>query len=409
MKVSSLSPTLLVAAVALSQFCSAEGNSQPLRRTQEADDITHYGFQSRIVGGSNANSANYPFHVSRRVVCGVGLLCFCVLTIASCSQNTQVNLGGCGGSLIHEDIVLTAAHCQPLYPTSVRIGGSKRNNGVSSRIADSTGKRHPNYSGRSQDYDVMLYKLSNPVRNRDAVPLNSDKNNPDPEGGDPLTVIGFGSTFEGGSGSNRLQEVNVKHVEHTTCNVNYRGQVEEDIMFCAGVDGGGKDTCQGDSGGPIVDANGVQVGVTSWGNGCARDGFPGVYARVSAVYDWIQEEICNMSDNPPASCNDDQGESTDPPTLDNTDAPTDEDEGDNPDSDLVQPKGISIRVDITYDEYPQENAWVLYNDVTKEELYFSEYGDHTSAGLQSKVFTDLNPGRYVFLMMDEYWDGVCCR
>ena len=74
---------------------------------------------------------------------------------------------------------------------------------------------------------------------------------------------------------------------------------------------------------------------------------------------------------------------------------------------MVIPKGITIRVDVTYDEYPQENAWVLYNDETQQELFYSDYGE--ASGSQSETFTDLPPGRYVFLMLDEFWDGMCCR
>jgi Trypsin len=186
---------------------------------------------------------------------------------------------------------------------------------------------------------------------------------------------------------------------------------------------------QGDSGGPILDADGFQVGVTSWGNGCARKGYPGVYARVSAVYDWIQEEICKMSDNPPASCNSGNGNNGgngngnngngnngngnnnngNNGNSNNNGGDDDDEEEDNPNIDLVQPKGISIRVDITYDEYPQENAWVLYRADTQEELFFSDYGETTTPGLHSHTFTDMDPGRYVFLMLDEYWDGICCR
>ena len=104
---------------------------------------------------------------------------------------------------------------------------------------DGDGREHPNYSSRGQDYDFMVYKLRSPVTSLPPVTLNNDSSNP--SGQDTLTVIGFGSTFEGGSGSFNLREVDVLNVPHSTCNSAYRGGVEEDIMFCAGVNGGGQD------------------------------------------------------------------------------------------------------------------------------------------------------------------------
>ena len=63
-------------------------------------------------------------------------------------------------------------------------------------------------------------------------------------------------------------------------------------MVCAAYEVGGKDSCQGDSGGPIVDAStGVLVGAVSWGTGCALAGFPGVYARVGSMRDFIDQYI----------------------------------------------------------------------------------------------------------------------
>jgi len=152
---------------------------------------------------------------------------------------------------------LTAAHCKTLYPFTARIGGSTRNSGIQAAI-DGDGTEHPSYNSRGQDYDFMLYKLKSPVTSVTPVILNRDVDNP--SGIDVLTVIGFGSTFEGGTGSFDLREVDVNFVPHVDCVRVYGGGVEEDSMLCAGVNGGGRDSCQGDSGGPILDKAGIQVG-----------------------------------------------------------------------------------------------------------------------------------------------------
>jgi secreted trypsin-like serine protease len=88
-------------------------------------------------------------------------------------------------------------------------------------------------------------------------------------------------------------KVEVPYVDEKTCEDDYTGYTISEKMICAGEKG--KDSCQGDSGGPLVayDENNspVLVGVVSWGIGCAYEGYPGVYARVSAFVDWINQTI----------------------------------------------------------------------------------------------------------------------
>jgi len=69
-------------------------------------------------------------------------------------------------------------------------------------------------------------------------------------------------------------------------------KIDNNNMFCAGEPQGGKDSCQGDSGGPVTYYDSttnsfIEVGLVSWGNGCAEAGYPGVYSRISSYINWI--------------------------------------------------------------------------------------------------------------------------
>jgi len=104
---------------------------------------------------------------------------------------------------------------------------------------------------------------------------------------------GWGATSEGGQQSPILQELAVNIIDRELCNSQqiYRGVIS-DFMYCGGRLEGGFDSCQGDSGGPMIcveDGEPVLTGVVSWGFGCARPNFPGVYAHVSKLSDWIHE------------------------------------------------------------------------------------------------------------------------
>lgn len=111
----------------------------------------------------------------------------------------------------------------------------------------------------------------------------------EPQPGQMATVTGWGGLYEDGPTSYQLQSVVITVKDPAFCRNSYEPILQFDYterMFCAGAPG--KDACQGDSGGPLV-INNKLAGITSFGNGCARDDYPGVYAKVSQFLDWINE------------------------------------------------------------------------------------------------------------------------
>ncbi|XP_053123544.1 trypsin-like [Hemicordylus capensis] len=200
----------------------------------------------------------------------------------------------CGGSLVNECWVLSAAHCRPRRGMKVCLGKQdlKRVESTEQCLDIAEVKVHPEYNRAQNNKDYMLLRLRPCARITDAVrPVELT---PDcPNGGEQCTVSGWG-TIQSPQAKlpNILQCADVNVVPREQCNRAYRGAVTS-YMMCAGVQEGGTDSCQGDSGGPLT-CGGKLEGVVSWGTYvCAQKGNPGVYAKVCCIVPWIQQTIGN--------------------------------------------------------------------------------------------------------------------
>ncbi|GJL54291.1 MAG: hypothetical protein NPIRA02_14230 [Nitrospirales bacterium] len=237
------------------------------------------GLEPRIVGGEPAERGDYPWAAS----------------IALVRQNGSL-FSFCGGSLITPEWVLTAAHCTVQVGHKVILGrlNLQESGGEVHDVVQVI--NHADYDSNTSDSDIALVKLDNPSAQTpiSLIGENGDLAAP----GKPYTVVGWGLLEEGGMASDDLMEVTLPIVSNANCQAQYDGTgvtITENMLCAAELN---KDSCQGDSGGPGMVVDSAEdtdrlAGVVSFGIGCARPEFPGVYTRVSNFISWIDGHIGN--------------------------------------------------------------------------------------------------------------------
>jgi len=202
------------------------------------------------------------------------------------------NFHFCGGTVIDNLNILTAAHCLQEYEADdleVVAGDLRTDDKIKStqKIDVRTFWNHENYNPTTIENDIAVIRLEDPL-DFDSYTQPIDLWNETYISSELCVVSGWGKT-ESGEPSPDLKAVELPLVNRSRCNIPYTGAITEGMMCAGFLMVGGKDACSGDSGGPLV-CEGKLQGVVSWGYSCARPRFPGVYTNVTHYLDWIEEQ-----------------------------------------------------------------------------------------------------------------------
>ena len=253
-----------------------------------------------IVGGEGVDISEYPYQVAL------------YKKYKSRGQDTYYQV--CGGTIINEEWILTAAHCVNRTKAgdwAILAGKTYLSTATISDLTFVSGLEvYPGYRDVTAGKDCALMHLSTPLDLSDpniaAIQwlTSAEASAGYTDAGLASVTSGWGTLSSGGSSPDQLQAVAVPLVSNADAAAAYGSRNITDDQLAAGVLGvGGKDACQGDSGGPLVVevGNVVKVaGITSWGNGCALPDYPGMYGRVSSFDSWISGFVSQPSSSVPA-------------------------------------------------------------------------------------------------------------
>merc|ERR1711935_11445 len=189
---------------------------------------------------------------------------------------------------------------------SIVLGRHDRNSDEGVIARPTRVEMHPKWNDKLLLFDFCLLEFSkdNLLEHTNGQHACLPPKGQQPPAGRQCYVAGWGKLGEQDRLTDKLQEIRLPILDTAKCNsdTSYKGFVRDDSMFCAGSMDGGRDACQGDSGGPFMCMNGDQpelTGLVSWGFGCARKNFPGVYGKISNVIDgWrralVKEQLVRL-------------------------------------------------------------------------------------------------------------------